>query len=289
MTMQSTVRRLIFAWCLISASALAQESQANLQSVAKAREAPSSIAVARDEAQFDEMVLRAPWPVVVVFRVDWCGFCKRFEKVSKEALAQSGGRFSIVHVDPEKSPQLAKRWMRKNGYPEIQMFHHGARVKAPVAGAMDAQQFQTYLGDMGAPSGAKKPQAKQPKAAVQGAGREIQICDLDDFERRVVGSKLPVVVIFKNDDSISSNRMLARARAALSRPGRPYILAVVDADDAHEEYAQYSNYPELQAWRAGERWDMEEGYPAGEIDKATYANYVATITQELPPCAPAKR
>lgn len=76
---------------------------------------------------FDETVLAFDRPVLVDFSASWCGPCKRQAPIL-EKLAQSGeGRFRIVKIDCDESPDIAERY-GVDSYPTLIVFHRGEEV-----------------------------------------------------------------------------------------------------------------------------------------------------------------
>ncbi|HWB74532.1 MAG TPA: thioredoxin, partial [Nannocystaceae bacterium] len=76
---------------------------------------------------FDDTVLAFDRPVLVDFSASWCGPCKRQAPIL-EKLAQSGeGRFRIVKIDCDESPDIAERY-GVNSYPTLIVFNRGEEV-----------------------------------------------------------------------------------------------------------------------------------------------------------------
>lgn len=300
-----------------------QAPQASIEAAVNPKSASSVLAVKTQE-EFDNIVLRSSKPVVLILKTDWCPVCKRLAKVSKAAAAKGADGFLIVEVDADKSPAIYNKWRGKlNAIPQVQVVSGGKRTAMGIfVGGMDAGEFAAYLakareaegrvavgGSEGPAAGkalaaaseqARKPEARQaqkpvePRAEGKAPKRQLlTIKTVEDFEEMVLGSKIPVVVIFKNDDSISSNRMVKKAMKALQAPGPAYALALVDAncadEEVHETWAAYSSYPELMAFSGGEQWDMDQVFNAGELSESQYGEYVALLAKvSAPPAAKPK-
>lgn len=53
---------------------------------------------------FDDAVLRAKEPTVVLFWASWCPFCLAFRPAFTERAARSDARFAIVSLDDYENP-----------------------------------------------------------------------------------------------------------------------------------------------------------------------------------------
>lgn len=294
-----------------------QRAAATALAEPSAKETRSIVAVKTQE-EFDRIVLGSSVPVVLVLKTDWCPVCKRLAKVTRAAAAKGAEGFAIVEVDADRSPEIYNKWRGKlNAIPQIQVVSGGKRTSMGVSvGGMDAGAFAAYLakarkaeGSMAAPASGASPAAKdhaaggprgirqeaklapkapEPRVEASAPTRPLlAIKTIEDFESMVLGSKIPVVVIFKNDDSISSNRMVKKALKALRAPGPAYALALVDAgcadEEIHETWATYSSYPELMAFSGGEQWDMDQVFDAGELSESQYGEYVGLLTKMSAP------
>lgn len=277
------------------------------------KSAGSVLRVATQE-EFDRIVLGSSKPVVLILKTDWCPVCKRLAKVTKDAAARGAEGFAIVEVDADRSPAIYNQWRgKRNAVPQIQVVSGGARTSMGVsAGGMAAAEFGAYLAKAriaesrqmqnGSAALAQKTLAAAGQGAVPSQARQarrverppvarpvLAIRTMEDFESMVLGAKIPVVVIFKNDDSISSNRMVKKAMKALLSPGPAYALALVDHDCAdeeiHEAWASYSSYPELMAFSGGQQWDMDQAFDAGELSESQYGAYLDLLAKVSSPAA----
>lgn len=60
--------------------------------------------------EFDQKVLRASGPVLVDFWAEWCGPCRMLTPVLEQVAAEQAGRASVVKVNVDESPELARRY-----------------------------------------------------------------------------------------------------------------------------------------------------------------------------------
>lgn len=79
------------------------------------------------EADFDEVVLASPVPVLVDFFTQWCAPCKQLAPTLEDLAAEYGDAVRIVSVDAEASPELAKRY-GVTGYPTLVLVRDGAEI-----------------------------------------------------------------------------------------------------------------------------------------------------------------
>ena len=59
---------------------------------------------------FDDQVLHARLPALVVFTASWCGPCKWLHPYLEAVASRTTGRLLIFEVDVDSSPGLAERY-----------------------------------------------------------------------------------------------------------------------------------------------------------------------------------
>ena len=69
-----------------------------------------SMAIAVNDSNFEEVVLKAEVPVLVDFWAEWCGPCKMLTPVLESVANKLDGKVKIVKVDVDESPDLAQRF-----------------------------------------------------------------------------------------------------------------------------------------------------------------------------------
>lgn len=121
---------------------------------------PMVIASVKD---FQERVLNASEPVLVVFEQSWCGACKQYIPTLNKA-AGSGG-YRIARIDIAKLPELRSQWAPKlKGTPHSVPFVGGEPVKSlEKLGALSYAQLSSQLSSL-APK--RPPSATQPNVSV---------------------------------------------------------------------------------------------------------------------------
>lgn len=82
-------------------------------------------------------------PVVVNFWVSWCGHCRNFEQVFKEAAAQLQYQARLARVESEEEPTLIRQFAVK-GMPTHIIFQAGREV-ARQSGAMPLPAFMQWV------------------------------------------------------------------------------------------------------------------------------------------------
>lgn len=94
------------------------------------------------EANFDDLVLRSPLPVLVDFTAQWCPPCRAIEPILESIATQHTG-VRVVQVDADACAALAARY-RVRALPTVISFsggqehnrHSGATSKAVLTGLL---------------------------------------------------------------------------------------------------------------------------------------------------------
>jgi len=94
---------------------------------------PPAGVVPIEEGDFDDVVLRAPTPVMLVLWAPWCPFCPKALEAASAVAAAHGGRLKVVSLDVDDGPSLVTA-LRVTGIPAVRFVADG-RVVDGLQGA----------------------------------------------------------------------------------------------------------------------------------------------------------
>ncbi len=83
------------------------------------------MALAVDDSNFDDIVIKSDKPVLVDFWAEWCGPCRMIAPLVEEISADFEGRVVVTKCDVDNSPEVASRFGIRN-IPTILFFKNGA-------------------------------------------------------------------------------------------------------------------------------------------------------------------
>lgn len=95
-------------------------------------------------SDFQSKVLDAQGKVLVDFFAAWCGPCRMVTPVLDEVAAEKAGEVTVVKVDIDQSPDIARRYGVMS-VPTLALFENGEIVRQKV-GAQPKQDILSLIG-----------------------------------------------------------------------------------------------------------------------------------------------
>jgi len=101
------------------------------------------MALAVNDSNFDEVVLKSDKPVMVDFWAEWCGPCRMIAPVIEEISSEYTERALVVKCDVDNSPGVAARFGIRN-IPTVLYFKNGTVADKQV-GAVPKNNYVSKL------------------------------------------------------------------------------------------------------------------------------------------------
>lgn len=99
------------------------------------------MAIAVDDQNFDEIVVKSGKPVMVDFWAEWCGPCRMIAPIVEEISKEYADRAVVAKCDVDNSPGVAaKNTGAKGNIPTVLFFKDG-KVADKQAGAVPKNNF----------------------------------------------------------------------------------------------------------------------------------------------------
>ncbi|QNP74705.1 thiol reductase thioredoxin [Streptomyces roseirectus] len=91
----------------------------------------SSTVVDVTDSDFETQVVKAPGPVLAVFRAEWSGVCRALDPILAEVAQEYANRLTVARLDIDKSPQTPPKY-NVTAIPTLYVFKNGKIVATRI-------------------------------------------------------------------------------------------------------------------------------------------------------------
>ncbi|KJV05146.1 thioredoxin TrxA [Methylocucumis oryzae] len=95
------------------------------------------------DSEFNDVVLKAPGPVLVDYWAEWCGPCKMIAPILDAVSKEYEGKVTVVKLNIDENPQAPQHYGVR-GIPTLMLFKDG-EVEATKVGALSKSELVKFL------------------------------------------------------------------------------------------------------------------------------------------------
>jgi thioredoxin 1 len=92
---------------------------------------------------FEEEVLKADGPVLVVFWAEWCGPCRQISPLLDQIAGENAGRLTVAKVNIDTAPDVPRRYGVR-GIPTLILFQDGQTVSTKL-GSLPKRELVKWI------------------------------------------------------------------------------------------------------------------------------------------------
>lgn len=112
--------------------------------------------------EFEGLLRRAPFPMLVDFHADWCAPCRWLDPILPELVREGRGRVLVAKVDVDEAPEAAARYSI-GSVPTVILFRNGSEEARSVGVEPERLRSMLDLPEPGGPGGASPGEDSEPK------------------------------------------------------------------------------------------------------------------------------